>query len=64
MDAPQVVIGIRRREAVQVRPADRDEEQRIRMLFDLPEQTRIMHHGRFSDNALRRASIRKASARS
>ena len=51
MDAAQVVIGIRRREAVQVRPADRGEEQRIGMQFNLPEQAWIVHHGRFFNAA-------------
>ena len=31
VDAAQVVVGVRRREAVQVRSADRGEEQRIRL---------------------------------
>ena len=62
MHATQVEIGVRRRKAVQVRPADRGEEQRIRMKFDLPEQAWIVRHGRFSDKAERRASIRNALA--
>ena len=34
VDAAQVVVAVGRREAVEVRAADRDEEQRIRLFAD------------------------------
>src|SRR4051794_21601640 len=31
MRAPQIIVGVRRREPIQVRPANRGEQQRIRL---------------------------------
>ena len=64
--AAQVVVGVGRREAVEVRPADRREQQRARMPLGDGEQAGIGGdvHGSESCSASRRARRRKASARS
>ena len=64
MDAAQVEIRVRRGEAVQVRPADRGEDQRVRVLFNLLFQQGDRNHGNSSAKASRRARTRKALARS
>jgi hypothetical protein len=64
VDASQIEVRIRRRKAVQMRSADRGEEQRVRMLLDLFLQQRHWHHGNSSDKARRRALMRNALARS
>ena len=60
--ATQVVVRIGRRETVQMRPADRGEQQRIRMLVHLFVQSRIDVHGNSSDIAARRALMRNSLA--
>src|SRR5262249_10917028 len=44
MDAAQVKIRIRGRKAVEVRPADRGEDQRVRMVVNAFAQSRLVHH--------------------
>ncbi len=58
MNAPQVVVGVGRRKSVQVRPADRGEQQRVRMLVDLFVQVAVDVHGSSSDIAARPALMR------
>ena len=64
MHASQVEVRVRRRKAVQMRTADRDEQQRIGMLGDLLVEACVEVHGNSSNSAKRRAFTSRALARS